>query len=30
MPQTAEPIPAVPDWLQTFSSQAACQITQSG
>lgn len=26
MPQTAEPIPALPDWIQDFSQQPACHI----
>lgn len=30
MPQTAEPIPAIPDWLQNLGVQGACHIMQSG
>lgn len=30
MPQTAEPIPALPDWIQEFSRQSACHILRSG
>jgi hypothetical protein len=29
MPQTAEPIPALPEWIQEFSRQNACQVLQS-
>ncbi len=30
MPQTAEPIPAFPDWIQEFSRRTACHVSQSG
>ena len=30
MPQTAEPIPQLPDWVQVFNPATACQILQSG
>lgn len=30
MPQTAEPIPTIPDWLQNLGAQTACQNMQSG
>ena len=29
MPQTAEAIPPVPDWIQSFAASAACHSTQS-
>jgi hypothetical protein len=30
MPQAAEPIPAIPDWLQVFGAQGACQVLHTG
>lgn len=30
MPQTAEPIPELPDWIQAFGAAGACQVSQSG
>lgn len=30
MPQTAQPIPELPDWLQVFGASTACHSTHSG